>query len=180
MSYQPNIAITDVFYHGTTGKVDGDFTKRLYLNGILNGVTVVITEISNGYYKVAFIPNAEGSWALALEESNLKWEETYNVIALALEANIETHATASLNSYDPPTKTELDAGLAALNDITAIEVRTEMDTNSTIAANTIKTRKTVCNKIVIDDDANTYIIYDDNGTTPLYTGSVTDLTRVPA
>ena len=35
---------------------------------------------------------------------------------------LETAATASLNSYDPPTKAELDSGLAGLNDPTAATI----------------------------------------------------------
>ncbi|MBI4644197.1 MAG: hypothetical protein HY743_10865 [Deltaproteobacteria bacterium] len=33
---------------------------------------------------------------------------------LALEANVQTHAAAALSAYDPPTKAEMDAALAAL------------------------------------------------------------------
>ena len=45
-----------------------------------------------------------------------------DVSALALEANVETHVTNSLNSYDPPTKAEMDASFAALNDPTAASI----------------------------------------------------------
>lgn len=52
-----------------------------------------------------------------------------DVSALAVEANVEAHATAALSSYDPPTKAELDtaqaaiqADIAALNDITAADI----------------------------------------------------------
>jgi len=37
-------------------------------------------------------------------------------------SDIETHVTVSLNSYDGPTKAELDAGLAALNDLSTGDV----------------------------------------------------------
>ena len=39
---------------------------------------------------------------------------------------ITAAATASLNTYDPPTKAEMDAGLAALNDIAASDVVTAL------------------------------------------------------
>lgn len=40
-------------------------------------------------------------------------------------------AAAALTAYDPPTKAELDSGLAALNDPTAAAIRAEIDANST-------------------------------------------------
>jgi len=45
-----------------------------------------------------------------------------DVSGLALEANVEGHVTDALNSYDPPTKAEMDAGFTGLNDPTAGEV----------------------------------------------------------
>lgn len=36
-----------------------------------------------------------------------------DVSSLAIEANVETHVTNSLGSYDPPTKSEMDAGFLA-------------------------------------------------------------------
>ncbi len=41
---------------------------------------------------------------------------------LALEANIQGHAAAALTAYDPPTKAEMDAGLAALSAPSAADV----------------------------------------------------------
>lgn len=40
----------------------------------------------------------------------------------AWDAEVQSEVTDALNAYDPPTKAELDAGLAALNDITVAEV----------------------------------------------------------
>ena len=45
-----------------------------------------------------------------------------DVSNLALEANVETHVTNSLNTYDPPTKAEMDSGFAGLNDPTAATI----------------------------------------------------------
>jgi hypothetical protein len=39
-----------------------------------------------------------------------------------------TSVGSALNTYDPPTKAEMDAGFAALNDLTAAEVNAEVDT----------------------------------------------------
>lgn len=51
-----------------------------------------------------------------------------DISLLAKEANVEGHVTSSLNSYDPPTKTEMDAGFAALNDPSAADIASEVDT----------------------------------------------------
>lgn len=42
------------------------------------------------------------------------------------DAQVESEVTDALNTYDPPTKTELDTGLAGLNDISTSEVNTEV------------------------------------------------------
>lgn len=44
------------------------------------------------------------------------------------DAEVQSEVTDALNAYDPPTKTELDAGFAALNDLSSIEVNAEVDT----------------------------------------------------
>jgi hypothetical protein len=41
----------------------------------------------------------------------------------AWDAEVQSEAADALNAYDPPTKAELDAGLAALNDVTTVEVQ---------------------------------------------------------
>ena len=44
---------------------------------------------------------------------------------------INAACDTAFTDYDPPTKAELDSGLAALNDPTAAAIRTEIDSNST-------------------------------------------------
>ena len=44
------------------------------------------------------------------------------------DAEVQSEATDALNAYDPPTKTELDSGFAGLNDLSAAQVNTEIDT----------------------------------------------------
>lgn len=46
-------------------------------------------------------------------------------------SDVTTSCTTSLNSYDAPTKAEMDSAFAALNDPSAAAIRTEMDSNST-------------------------------------------------
>lgn len=46
----------------------------------------------------------------------------------AWDAEVQSEVTDALNAYDPPTKSELDSGLAGLNDLSAAQVNTEVDT----------------------------------------------------
>ncbi len=52
-------------------------------------------------------------------------------LTMQMKADVNTEADTALTDYDPPTKAELDSGLAALNDPTAAAIRTEIDNNST-------------------------------------------------
>lgn len=44
------------------------------------------------------------------------------------KASINTEADTALSDYDPPTKAEMDAGFAALNDLSAAQINAEVDT----------------------------------------------------
>lgn len=44
----------------------------------------------------------------------------------AWDAEVQSEVTDGLNAYDPPTKAELDAGFAALNDLSAAQVNAEV------------------------------------------------------
>ena len=46
----------------------------------------------------------------------------------AWDAEVQSEVTDALNTYDPPTKAELDSGFAALNDLSAAQVNAEVDT----------------------------------------------------
>ena len=56
--------------------------------------------------------------------------DAVNAAALAADAVAEINATVdtALTDYDAPTKTEMDAAFAALNDLSAAQVNTEVDT----------------------------------------------------
>ena len=73
------------------------------------------------------IADHTGAGSFGAKNQKLVPSETINdykadVSAVALEANVEGHVTTSLGAYDPPTKAELDSGLAGLNDPTAAAV----------------------------------------------------------
>ena len=48
----------------------------------------------------------------------------------AWDAEVQSEVTDGLNAYDPPTKAELDAGFAALNDISVADVLTTQMTEA--------------------------------------------------
>ena len=73
------------------------------------------------------IADHTGAGSFGAKNQKLVPSETINdykadVSAVALEANVEGHVTTALGTYDPPTKAELDSGLAGLNDPTAAAV----------------------------------------------------------
>ena len=49
-------------------------------------------------------------------------------MSTTMKSQINTEADSALSDYDPPTKAELDAGIAGLNDISTAQVNTEVDT----------------------------------------------------
>ncbi len=53
------------------------------------------------------------------------------------DAEVQSEVTDALNAYDPPTKTELDSGFAALNDVSTAQVNAEVDTAISDALNDI-------------------------------------------
>ena len=49
-------------------------------------------------------------------------------MSTTMKGQVNTEADSALSDYDPPTKAELDAGLAGLNDISTAQVNAEVDT----------------------------------------------------
>lgn len=300
MVYRPSSTITDVFRDDATGYVNGDYTKRLYKNGVVNGATVTVTEIANDYYQVSFAVDSsdETTWALAIERDGKVWERSYvvqdaddykadvsalatsaeisglndlsaaevnaevdtalsdydgptntemlaafteikgatwasgtdtleairdqgdaawitatgfsshdendvvtamqgvagdfkaDISALALEANVEGYVTSALSTYDPPTRaeltsdkteiiTEIDANETKIDALpTAAEINTAIEAGQ-IGTDATKIRKFVSNKLTTDNTSNTYVVYDDDATTPAFTGTQTTTERTP-
>lgn len=112
MAYPPNQEIIEVFYEytGETGLSVSDFTVNLFLDGAISVVAVSITEISGGFYKVSFTPDAEGFWALdivkdtdnlARYQSVFKVEEPFTL----LDEDVQNHLTpGSVGDYINHTK----------------------------------------------------------------------------
>uniref|UniRef100_A0A6M3KA82 Uncharacterized protein n=1 Tax=viral metagenome TaxID=1070528 RepID=A0A6M3KA82_9ZZZZ len=87
------------------------------------------------------------------------------------DAEVQSEATDALNAYDPPTKTELDSGFAGLNDLSAAQVNTEIDTalsdinldhllkTATVAADMTAEMadNTIMSRILANGDTSNYI-----------------------
>lgn len=105
----------------------------------------------------------------------------------AWDAEVESEATDALNAYDPPTKAELDSGLAALNDPTAAAIADavwdEAATGHTDAGKAGEQLWTDIDAVLTDTgttldgkidtiDANVDSILDDTGTAGVVVASV--------
>ena len=100
--------------------------------------------------------------------------------AVALEAHVQTHAAAALTAYDPPTKAEMDAALAALNDITVGELLAgDLSDSLSFPANSLADRLRklfwiLCNRMAIVDATGAFTAYKGDGVTPGATGTIAD------
>ena len=70
--YAKNNVIYEEFYHWkhTTGLVDGDWTKVVKKNNVVQGsTTVTVTEDSGGKYIASYNPTTDGYWELDIHET---------------------------------------------------------------------------------------------------------------
>lgn len=139
--FEPGVAIVSILTHKdlTTGLVDGDWTKYLFKDGVVDATTVTITEKSAGNYSVSFTPATAGFWELVIVETadatapyqgqgyDVKAAADYkaDVSALATQASIDALndiSTAEVNAevdtaladYDAPTRAELTTDIASV------------------------------------------------------------------
>ena len=100
--------------------------------------------------------------------------------APAIEGNVQGHVADALAAYDPPTKAEFDAGLAALNDITVGELLSgDMGDGVSFPANSLADRLRklfwiLCNRLAIVDATGAFTAYKGDGVTPGATGTIVD------
>lgn len=86
-------------------------------------------------------------------------KQTLDALQDLSQVQAQAAATAALNAYDPPTRTEATADKAEV-----IAVAT-------------KALQALTNRLVIDPDTGAFTIYADDGTTPLVTGTITGTGR---
>jgi hypothetical protein len=100
--------------------------------------------------------------------------------APAVEGNVQGHVADALAAYDLPTKAELDAALAALNDITVGEILSgDLSDSLSFPANSLADRLrklfwVLCNRLDIVEATGAFTAYKGDGVTPGATGSITD------
>jgi len=88
-NYRKDVAIVDYITvydsndTAVTGLVDGNFTKYAAVDGVTDALTVTVTEIANGRYKVSFTPDAVGRWQVLVQHATYQprgWEGIYDVV----------------------------------------------------------------------------------------------------
>jgi len=147
MSVKSGQAVTVLFTTQTpsTGAAtDADSlpTGLLYVNGTVNGAAVTITNIATGVYKAAVaLPSLTAGDMVGLRISatvalvpgeDCVWQDVSDTKIVSdlqdlTAAQVNAQCDTALSDYDPPTKAELDSGLAGLNDLTAAEVQAECE-----------------------------------------------------
>jgi hypothetical protein len=107
-------------------------------------------------------------------------KQTLDALQDLSQAGAQAGATAALNAYDPPTKAEMDAALAALNDITVGELLAgDLSDSLSFPANSLADRLRklfwiLCNRLAIVDATGAFTAYKGDGVTPGATGTITD------
>lgn len=75
-------AVYDASNVAVTGLVDGNFTKRLTLNGANDVTAVTVTEVGNGRYTYTFTPGSTGHWHVLITHATYGprgWSEDFDV-----------------------------------------------------------------------------------------------------
>lgn len=98
--------------------------------GAFAAVTNSVSEISNGWYKVTLTTtetNTNGPLIIRATGTGAdEWRDVHQVMSnLPLTAaQVNAEVDTALSDYDPPTKTEMDAAIAAIDALTVADVVT--------------------------------------------------------
>ena len=107
-------------------------------------------------------------------------KQTLDALQDLSQAGAQAGATAALNAYDPPTKAEMGAALAALHDISVGELLAgDLSDSLSFPANSLADRLRklfwiLCNRMAIVDATGAFTAYKGDGATPGATGTITD------
>jgi hypothetical protein len=101
-----------------TGILDAQWVKVLYNPSgidVSGSITVTVTELGDGIYRVTFTPNVDGSWALVLEN-------------VANDVRFSSNYQSAQNTTDDIADDIADIAddIAALNDLSIADVQTAM------------------------------------------------------
>lgn len=106
---------------------------------VAKGVAAMTEIGATGRYYATFTPDAEGEWQVHIDSATKSGKVIKQFSVTAHNVDSVGDAVAGLNdlssgevdtalaTYDVPTKAELDSGLAALNDVSAADVNTQVD-----------------------------------------------------
>ena len=107
-------------------------------------------------------------------------KQTLDALQDLSQSGAQSGAAAALSAYDPPTKAEMDAALAALHDLTVGEILSgDLSDSLSFPANSLADRLRklfwiLCNRLVITDASGAFTAYKTDGVTPAATGTITD------
>jgi hypothetical protein len=94
--------VYDAANAGVTGLVDGNFTKRLTLNGANDATAVTVTEVANGRYTYTFTPGSTGHWHVWITNA------TYNLRGWTEDFDVTTDGAPSLSDITNDILTRTD------------------------------------------------------------------------
>jgi hypothetical protein len=107
-------------------------------------------------------------------------KQTLDALQDLSQAGAQAGAAAALTAYDPATKAEMDAALAALHDVTVGEILSgDLSDSLSFPANSLADRLrklfwVLCNRMAIVDATGAFTAYKGDGVTPGATGTITD------
>lgn len=117
----------------------GAITAAVIATDAIDGDAIAasaVSELQSGLATAADLATVDGIVDAILVDTGTDIPAA--IAALPTDADVQTAAAAALTAYDPPTKAELDSGLAALNDVSAAEVGLEVD--ASLAAYDVPTK----------------------------------------
>jgi len=179
--YVPNQLIEDIFLEvdSTTGLSTSSFTKAVYKNGSVSGVSLTIVEVGNGLYELNFTPDSVGTWFVDLylpAKPNIRYQQSYKVQAQeAVSSDI-----ATLLSQVSTLNTKVD-NLPSASQISDNVLRTAVSSKITagnVADYLNRIKKYTTNKVVVT--GNIYSVKEDDKTTEFESGNVDQTSREPS
>jgi hypothetical protein len=124
-------ALVDGRMDANAGAISGDATAADNLEADYDGTGYAKPNSTVGTCTANTDMRGTDSAALAADYTAARAAKLDNADAATSTRATPADVAAALATYDAPTKAEMDAGLAGLNDPTAAAIRSEVDANST-------------------------------------------------
>jgi len=155
--------------------IEAKLPSKSYLAGTANADGDVQMDEATGNF-----PGSVGSvaGAVASVSGNVGGNVTGSIGSLGAQAKLDVNAEAdtALTDYDPPTKAELDSGLAGLNDIAAADVWDATSATLSLSFETIIDRlyRFMMNKMLITDATGAVALRNEVDSGDIATQTITD------